>query len=313
MIFMKNRSFALVLFVGLMVSLLPETAHAQMPAAGTLGAMIVNIQNNGMSLAGLFSAFAYLTGLLCGVLGIKKLKDHVENPNSVPLADPMKRFIAGGAFFALPFVMDVVRTTIEGPIGVNYQGTGFNGDGAGDAGLDAMIIALMANVFLPLQWIFQGFGYLAGTALVLVGISRLLKTEQDGPRGPAGIGTITTFLMAGALFSLNSVIMYLTGSVFGNDSIQTNAVLEYTDGLGDAAGHVHAVISSIIAFSMIIGWISLIRGIFIMRGVSEGNSQASMMAALTHVIGGVLAINLGPVINAVQATLNIAPYGLTIT
>jgi hypothetical protein len=35
-----------------------------------------------------------------------------------------------------------------------------------------------------------------------------------------------------------------------------------------------------------------------------------MMAAITHLIGGVLAINLGSVIMAVQDTLGITQYGI---
>ena len=286
-------------------------AFAQSQASGpTLGQVIRNIQTNSISLGGVFSGFSYLAGLVLGYLGIIKLKQHVENPQHSPLSASMTRFLAGGAFFALPFVMDVVRATIEDDGNqVKYTNNGFNGKVSG-TGLDAMIVNLMEDIFIPLQWMFGTFGYLAGIVLVMIGISRLLKSEQDGPRGPGGIGTIMTFLMAGCLFSINSIIGYLNNSLFMDDTIKTKGVLQYTAGLGGAADHVHAVISAIIAFSVILGWISLIRGFFIIRGVSEGNSQASMMAAVTHVIGGVLAINLGSVIMAVQDTLGITAYGI---
>lgn len=283
----------------------PQDAQAQT----SLGQVIQGVTDNGLQLRHLFSGAAYMMGLLLGAIAIKKLKDHIENPNSVPLMDPMKRFIAGGAFFALPYVVDVVRATIEGDDGVDLAASNFNGAAEG-TGLDAMVVNLIADVFIPLQWMFGSFGYIAGIILVMVGISRLLKSEQDGPRGPAGIGTIMTFAAAGLLFSINSLIMYFTESMFFTGEIMANGVLEYQDGLGDAVPRIHAVISAIIAFSMIIGWISMIRGIFILRGVSEGNSQASVMAAVTHLIGGALAINLGGVIDAVQYTLGIDTYGI---
>src|SRR5690606_38303770 len=125
-----------------------------------------------------------------------------------------------------------------------------------------------------------------------------------------GIGTIMTFIVAGCLFSLSSMIAYLCATLFGTSTIQTDGVLQYSAGLNGAETHVHAVIGSIIAFSMLLGWISIIRGIFILRGVSEGSQQASMMAALTHLIGGAMAINLGPVIMAVQNTIGITEYGI---
>lgn len=287
-------------------------ATATGAAAGTLGELINNVTNNAqISLPGVFAGFSYLIGLFLGYTGIVKVKEHVENPNQVQFLEPVKRFAAGGMFLTLPFMVDVVRNTIEGTDGeAAYENTGWNG-AVSDGGLDAMIVALMSNVFVPLQWAFAAFGYIAGLALLMIGISRLLKTEQQGPQGPTGLGTLMTFVVAGCLFSINSIIAYFTATMFNDGSVDTNGVLQYTDGLGGAANHVHAVISGIIAFSIIVGWVSLIRGFFILRGVSEGNSQASMMAAITHLIGGALAINLGGVIMAVQRTLGITNYGIT--
>lgn len=305
--FKKYTYFAAAVSLSLIVALTADTAHAQ-----TLGAVINNFREDGMSFRFLFGWASYLLGAFWGVLAIKKLKDHVENPNHTPMADFAKRGLAAGMFFSMPFMMNVARTTIVGEdVETEYEGTGFNGAADAEDGLDGMIIALMDDVFVPLQWLFGSFGYLAGVLLLMIGISRLLKTEQDGPRGPAGIGTIVTFLSAGLFFSLNPLIMYMTNTFFGLDTIQTNATLAYDEEL-EGAAHAHAVISAIIMFSIILGWVSLIRGIFILRGVSEGNSQASMMAAVTHLIGGALAINLGPIVRAVQQTLGITDFGITI-
>ena len=296
--------------------LMPASAFAQSAiatggecTAGTLGGMICNILNGTAGTPGIFAGLAYLAGLICGFLAILKLRDHVENPNSTPIWEPIKRFVAGGAFLATPRVVEVVRNTIQGVTGANTTGGNFNGSSSG-VGLDAMIVNLVGNIIEPTIWAVGWVGWIAGLIFVFIGISRILKSEQEGPRGPTGIGTLTTFLVAGALFSLNSIVTYMNGTVFGNGAITSNGTLQYTAGLGGAEDHVHAVISAIVAFSMIIGWISLVRGIFIIRGVSEGNSQASMMAALTHLIGGALAINLGGVINAVQNTLGISSYGI---
>jgi len=296
-------------FLGLLALALlaqPDFAHAT-----TLGGVIDNVRDDiGRSMPGVYAGFSYFIGIILGFMGILKLKEHVENPNQVNFFEPIKRFGAGGCFFALPVVIEAAARTISGEgDSAGYTNDGFSGASSG-VGLDAMIVKLMSNVFEPLQYIFLVFGYLAGILLVMVGISRLLKAEQDGPRGPAGIGTLMTFLMAGCLFSLNAIISYFTTTMFGDSTINTNGVLSYTQGLGGASAHVHAVISAIIAFSIILGWVSLIRGVFIIRGVSEGNSQASMMAAITHLIGGALAINLGSVIMAVQETLGITQYGI---
>lgn len=278
-------------------------------AGDTLGGMICNLMSSSSRGVGIITAFAYLAGLLCGFLAILKLRDHVESPNQHPLSDSLKRFAAGGAFFSLPFVANVLRSTIEGAGATYTTDSGFNGDSSG-VGLDSMLVSFMSDIMAPTMWAVGWFGWIAGLVFVFIGISRLMKTEQQGAQGPTGIGTITTFLIAGCLFSLNTIIAYINGSLFGDAVLHTNGVLQYTDGLGGSVDHVHAVVSSIVAFAAVLGWISVARGLFIVRGVSEGNSQASMMAAITHLIGGVMAINLGGVIMAVQNTLGISAYGI---
>ena len=287
----------------------PETTDAC--GADTMGG-IINCLREGTAdnLIAVMEGGAYALGLLFGVTGIIKLKNHVESPNNVPLSDSMKRFAAGGALFALGYLREIFENTITNNEASGYGDTGMNGDVGDGLGLDGMLIAMMQDIFAPLQLIFASFGYVAGIMLMLIGISRLLKSEQEGPRGPAGIGTIMTFLMAACLFSLNTLSSHLTETMFLDGTFKTNGTLQYADGLGDTVGHVHAVISSIIAFGIIIGWVSIIRGIFIIRGVSEGSGNASMMAAITHLIGGVLALNLGSVVMAVQNTLGITNYGI---
>lgn len=288
----------------------PTPATGGSCTAGTLGGMVCNFLNGTSTLPGIFAGLAYTCGLICGFLAIMKLRDHVENPNSVPIWDPIKRFLAGGAFLATPMIVDAVITTIQGP-GASYTTSGGNvARTAGGSGLDAMIVQLVGNLMSPTIFAASWVAWLAAFVFVFIGISRLLKSEQEGPRGPTGIGTFTTFMIAGALFSINSIVTFLNGTLFGNTTITPQGTLQYTAGLGTSVTHVHAVISAIIGFAVIIGWISVVRGLFIVRGVAEGNSQASMMAGITHLIGGALAINLGAVIMAVQNTLGITNYGI---
>ena len=60
----------------------------------------------------MISAFSYLMGLLLGVLGILKIKDHVENPSQTPLKDGAVRMASGGALFALPIISESMLNTI---------------------------------------------------------------------------------------------------------------------------------------------------------------------------------------------------------
>lgn len=277
----------------------------------TLGGVINNLIMSTDSVPGLFTGLSYLMGIFFGFWGVMKLKDHVESPSNNPIWEPIKRFIAGGAFFALPVVISAAMNTMGGNINsIGYSG--FNADGAGELGLDGLMVKLIENIWEPMHGMIYGFCYLAGILFIMIGISRLLKSEQDGPRGPAGIGTIMTFLVGGALMSVDQMIGASLGSLFGDTVSTSNGVLNYTAGMdATETAHANAVIAAIVAFVAIIGWVSFVRGLFMVKGISEGNSQASMMAAITHILGGALAINLGGAIMAVQNTLGITAYGIT--
>jgi len=71
-----------------------------------------NMTNSIEALPGLLSGVAYLFGMLLGVLGVVKIKDHVENPGQTALKDGAIRMAAGGALFALPIVYESMLNTI---------------------------------------------------------------------------------------------------------------------------------------------------------------------------------------------------------
>lgn len=277
----------------------------------TVGAVVCNVIKSTELVPGLFAGLSYLFGLVLGVMGIAKLYEHVQNPHQNPPWEFMKKFLAGGCLFALPMVMEAARNTLAADNIAAVENSEFNVGGLSGGGLDAMVVALMADIWKPMANLMWMFGYLAGTILIIVGIMRLLKTAQDGPRGPGGIGTIMTFITAGAMFSLDSMLGAWSSSLFGTNTTANYAEMAFDTGLdGQELAHIHSVISAVLAFMMVLGWISFVRGWFILRNVAEGDHQASMMAGLTHLFGGALAVNLGPVLNAVQTTFGLQNYGV---
>ena len=279
----------------------------------TLGSVICNTMESFEDFPGLMSAFCYLFGLVLGFFGILKVREHVSNPEHVSIWEPIKRFIAGGAFFALPIVIEAAYITITAGVDLSVDETGWAGITSG-TGLDAMMANLVTDIWVPMGFAIAGFCYLAGIALIIIGISRLLKSAQDGPRGPGGFGTLMTFLVGGALLSFDSMAGAFEGSMFGSGNITTYANIGFAAAMtAPEIAHTQAVISAVLAFMMIVGWISFVRGWFIIRDVAEGNHGASLMAGMTHVFGGALAINLGPLLNAVQSTLGLTGLGINFT
>ena len=96
-----------------------QTTFALFMMAGSSDAQANNFSDIARNMAesieelpGLLSSLAYMFGLLLGVLGVMKIKDHVENPGQNPLKDGAIRMAAGGALFALPIVYEAMLNTI---------------------------------------------------------------------------------------------------------------------------------------------------------------------------------------------------------
>lgn len=278
-------------------------------AAATVDVVICNLVNGTEAFPSFLVMAAYVFGIFLAVWGILKLRDHVLAPQQTPIWDGVMRLLAAGGFFALPYIVQTAHQTLTAGLGA-FQDSGTAGT-VSAGGLDAVMVDFVESIFAPMTVLLNMFGLVAGMILVMIAISRLMKSVQEGPRGPGGIGTIMTFIAGGALISFMPMVTSFSGSLFGAGNVETIPALQYTTGMDpDVINHSHAVISAIIRFMIVLGLISFARGVFIVRGVAEGNSQASLMAGITHLVGGALAVNLGPLVNAVQTTLGLETYGI---
>lgn len=93
----------------LMTGIVMSTTEAH---ANNFSSIAKNITTSVSSVPGLLTGLSYMFGILLGVLGILKIKDHVENPQQTPLKDGAVRLAAGGGLFALPIVYDAMLNTI---------------------------------------------------------------------------------------------------------------------------------------------------------------------------------------------------------
>jgi len=107
----KNSYYKLgaVMTTGMMLG---ASGSANAAAGNNFGNIAENITTSISTLPGLVTALSYLFGVLLSVLGIMKIKDHVENPTQTPLKDGAIRLAVGGALFAVPIVMEAMYQTI---------------------------------------------------------------------------------------------------------------------------------------------------------------------------------------------------------
>lgn len=95
---------------GLLVLSAAGTANAAVNNFSTLSTAVTTSIG---SVPGLLSAIAYLFGVILVILGIIKIKEHVEKPDQTPLKEGFIRLIIGGALFALPLLLDVAKETVS--------------------------------------------------------------------------------------------------------------------------------------------------------------------------------------------------------
>jgi len=273
----------------------------------SIGGVIKNVYTSSKGIPNLLLVFTYITGIMTIFSGILKLKEHVDNPNSTPISVPIKRLISGGALLSLPYMADVVVGTVLG--GTKKDELTMEGDFAGGAvagQVDGMIYAFVSDIYGPMITAMSLFAYIAAMFFLIVGIMRLTKTAQEGPKGPSGIGTITTFIVAGALFAAGDMSGLFVTSLFGDNSVLTYPQIGDAIVSADDAPRIQAVISAIMAFVNMIGFIAFLRGWFVLKKVADGGGgNASLAQAITFLIGGTIAINLGQFINVLQETVGV--------
>ena len=112
------------IFLGLVGGV--EEAFAQGTTSGnTFSSIARNVNNSISELPGLLTGVSYMLGILLGVLGILKIKDHVENPTQTPLQHGAIRLAAGGGLFALPIIYESMLNTV-GADGANATAARLN-------------------------------------------------------------------------------------------------------------------------------------------------------------------------------------------
>ena len=116
-----TKSIRTLMMMGVGVFAVTLVAAGDAHAGTNFSTIAANINNSIVNLPFLLSSLAYMFGLLLAVLGIMKIKDHVENPGQTPLKDGSIRLAAGGGLFAIPIVSDAMLGTIGSSGSGNVQ------------------------------------------------------------------------------------------------------------------------------------------------------------------------------------------------
>ncbi len=146
--------------------------------------------------------------------------------------------------------------------------------------------------------------YLFGAYLIARGLLKSIKYSDEGSRGQQKFGGIWGSFFAGAalmalpgFMDMISVSMLMTA----NDVEPALAYENLTN--GEIQEKLTRTYWTILTFVQMLGLISFVRGLSILRSVTDGNTQVTSMAGITHVLAGGIAWNLGEFVNMLGETI----------
>jgi len=262
-------------------------------AAATLGDVFNNLYVNTKPFGDMFQYASYAAGVLCVVQGIHHFRLHSENPANNPMVKPLMLMAGGAGLLLLPSVVDTVVTTI----GLNAAAPNTTvtalACGAG-TGLDAMICNLVSNIKAPMISLVSMIAGVSGIFMIVRGLVKASKHGIDS-RTHSMHSILTHILFGGLLFSISSNLGMMMSSVFGTSTISPSSVINWSfaDALaGGASQQFQSAVTAGLTFIQIIGVIAFVRGWMVMKKVVEGGGNATMAQGITHIVGGVAAINI---------------------
>ncbi len=147
--------------------------------------------------------------------------------------------------------------------------------------------------------------YLLAAASFLAGCLRVVRHADAPARAPGGTGTALCFVNVAVLVTLPSWLDAAGETLFGASRTAASASLGY----GGKAADWTALLAAAFAIVSLIGLFAVVRGLFALRAAADG--KASAPAAAMHLLGGVCAWHIVPLVAAVQDTLGIAVLRIT--
>jgi hypothetical protein len=288
----------------------PGVVQATTP---TLSDVMCNAFYNIGPFAPLLSAIAFVAGGILIGAGLLALKDHTDNPGNNPLHKGVARLVGGSALMTLPFIAQSLINTLLVPQGAGAGGVCVAGDGpvaiGPGIGLDVLVENLVGNITGPFISLISVIAYVMGILFIMRGLLRGAKYGSD-PRA-ASTPHIMAYLIIGAMLIvagqsagdvLGSLFGVGTSDVIDYNTNATSRVMGWTAVAQLGNQNFANVIAAALTFFQLIGILAFVRGLYIVKNAIEGAGQATVVQGFTHIVGGVLAINIYTILEVIDQT-----------
>ena len=281
-------------------------SHPVWAQASTLGDVICNVVNNAKPFSLVFTWTAYVMGAVAIITGIYHLRHHTENPQNHPMHRGIMLFAGGAALMIMPSLTGAIVASLYGTQTAGATlGTCTAGSGGGSgAGLDGMMTNFVANIKGPILLLTSAAAMLSGLYMVIHGLHKASKYGFD-PKTHSVHSILTNILFGCLLLTIGGNLNMMLSSVFGSTTVSDSSTLNWSflsSLAGGSSTQFQNAVTAGLTFIQIIGAIAFVRGWLILKKVVEGGGNATMAQGLTHILGGVCAINIFSFLKAMDAT-----------
>ncbi|MCK4608449.1 MAG: type IV secretion protein IcmC [Gammaproteobacteria bacterium] len=163
-----------------------------------------------------------------------------------------------------------------------------------------MLETLQKNFPAVTRLIFA-IAYLAGIFFIFSALHKLRAYGEARTMMPSHAqlgGPLTQFALGIALMFLPSVVTISVASLWGEGSLMAWPTISYA-----VSSQVWDTVFGIIR---ILGYIAMVRGLMLMaRSTGQGAQQGTFGKGMVHLIGGILAANIGGTIRMIAASFGI--------
>jgi hypothetical protein len=275
--------------------------------SNTLGGIFCNAYTNLALFTNFYDYIAYTIGAYLIALGIYGLSRSIEAPGQNARHSQILRIAAGSMMLTLPSVVGTLISTVfvgGGAGGSTYCSSG-GAISSGAQTLDVMLENAVGNIQGPFLSLMSIMAIVIGLYFIIHGLYTGARHGYD-PRTHSTTKIVSNLLVGTLLVAVGDSFDAVTDAIFGTTGV-TVPVTSWTmvsnlTNNGVAQGHIQSAIMAALTVVQMVGIIAFIRGLIIMKKAAEGSGQATMPQGLTHIIGGVLAINIYQFLEAVQWT-----------
>ena len=174
-----------------------------------------------------------------------------------------------------------------------------------------MVLLLTASFLSGILFLLRGFLMLKAFAMPLTQASK--PGEIAGPLVYIFVGTVLIYIPSSTDVLSNTLFGSNVDSIFSNSGNSYSVNLQNMGKASDqilgyapvsVEGQWAALIDTIVLYMQFIGFLAFMRGWFIVAESGQpGTQPGSISKGVIHIVGGLLAINFLPLVNAVHNTI----------